>query len=216
MSDDVSTPFRPRSLKEVVIWGTLVTVILGLILAAVAQRVQKANAEPLPVIAQLPNFELTNRDGRLVSLAQLQGAPFIADFIFTRCNGICPFMTKQMSRVVEELPPNAKVGVVSFSVDPDHDTPEVLQAYAEKYEAPDFWYFLTGTRAELHSLSKDGFLLAVADVPEEEQVEGGEPIVHSNRFVLVDGQSRIRGYYDAFDENDVQRLLSELQRLLNE
>ncbi len=214
-------PYHPSS-RELLIWGTLVTVILALTATALLKRLRTPPSEPLPVYAQLPHFTLTNRDGESVTLGELAGAPWIADFIFTRCPGICPFMTRQMSRVAAELPSAATVRLVSFSVDPDHDTPEVLQEYAERHDAPDHWYFLTGKRQAIRSLSRDGFLLAVAEATEEEQAAAGEagesiePIVHSNRFVLVDGAGRIRGYYDAFDTQEVEKLLRDVRRLLDE
>ena len=214
-------PYRP-SRRELLIWGVLVTVIVALTGAALVQRLRTPPAEPLPVFAQLPHFTLTNRDTETVTLSDLAGAPWIADFIFTRCPGICPFMTRQMSRVAAELPAAATIRLVSFSVDPDYDTPEVLQEYAERHDAPDHWYFLTGESQAIRSLSRDGFLLAVADATEEQQAASGEagetiePIVHSNRLVLVDGAGRIRGYYDAFDEREVAKLLRDVRTLLDE
>jgi len=214
-------PYRPSS-RERLIWGVLVVVMVGLTGAALFTRLRTPPAEPLPVITQLPHFALTNRDGRRVTLGDLAGTPWIADFIFTRCPGICPFMSQQMSRVASELPSSGTVRLVSFSVDPDYDTPEVLQEYAERHAAPEHWYFLTGERQKIRSLSRDGFLLAVADATDEGQAaaddagESIEPIVHSNRFVLVDRAGRIRGYYDAFAEREVEKLLRDVNRLLDE
>lgn len=214
-------PYRPSS-RERLIWGMLVVVIVGLTGAALLTRLRTPAREPLPVITQLPHFTLTNRDGRTVNLGDFAGSPWIADFIFTRCPGICPFMSQQMSRLASKLPSSGTVRLVSFSVDPDYDTPEVLQEYAERHHAPDHWYFLTGEREKIRSLSRDGFLLAVAEPTEEDQAaaedagESIEPIVHSNRFVLVDRAGRIRGYYDAFDEKEVAKLLRDVRTLLDE
>lgn len=214
-------PYRPSS-RERLIWGILVLFILGLTGAALVHRLKSPAREPLPVITQLPHFTLTNRDGRTVTLGDFAGTPWVADFIFTRCPGICPFMSQRMSRLATELPASGAVKLVSFSVDPDYDTPEVLQEYAERHHAPDHWFFLTGESEKIRSLSRDGFLLAVAESTEEDQAaasdvgESIEPIVHSNRFVLVDGAGRVRGYYDAFDEKEVAKLLGDVRTLLDE
>ena len=119
-----------------------------------------------------------------------------------------------MSRVAEALPAGAPVKIASISVDPEHDTPEVLAAYAEKHGAGDFWHFLTGEVEAIESLARDGFLLAVDRSPPPGAGLG--PIVHSNRFALVDGENRIRGYYDSFDRAEMDRLLDDVRSLLKE
>jgi protein SCO1/2 len=164
-----------------------------------------------PPIATLPAFELVERDGSTVSLSDLAGAPWIADFVFTRCAIYCPRLTARMKELREELP--AGVRTVSFSVDPEHDTPAVLVDYARRWgiEGRD-WLFLTGAREEVWTLVRRGFLLPVEEAPEVE----GSPILHSNRFVLVDSAGRVRGTYEAFDEAALERLLDELDALLAE
>jgi protein SCO1/2 len=119
-------------------------------------------------------------------------------------------LTREMSRLQTELRGRGwdDVMLVSISVDPATDTPETLAAYAAKHGAEqDGWQFLTGTRESIWSLSVDSFKLAVMEI--EDAGEG--PIVHSNRFVLSDGQRQIRGYYDAFDADDRTKLLSDLE-----
>ncbi len=201
--------------RDLVVWS-----LLGLGALAVAAlallRILAPPPEPLPVYAELPEFSLTNRDGGTVTLADLSGAPWIADFIFTRCAGICPFMTRQMGRIAGELPAGEGLHLVSITADPEHDTPDVLAAYAERHGAPDFWYFLTGPGDAIRTLSRDGFLLGLEPASEDAPGAQAEPIVHSNRFVLGDAAGRSRGYYDGFDEIGVQRLLADLETLLGE
>jgi len=160
---------------------------------------------PPIVLAALPPFELVERDGATVRLADLAGAPWVADFVFTRCAIYCPRLTVRMKELRERLPPRVKS--VSFSVDPDHDTPAVLAEYARTWgiEGRD-WLFLTGPREAMWKLIREGFLQPVEETPEVE----ASPILHSNRFVLVDAQGRMRGLYDAFDDEALERLLADL------
>lgn len=160
---------------------------------------------PPAVIAALPPFALVERDGSTVALTDLAGAPWVADFVFTRCGVYCPRLTERMKELRRSLP--LRVRSVSFSVDPDHDTPEVLAEYARKWgiEGRE-WLFLTGERPAMWTLIRDGFLQPVEETPEVV----ASPILHSNRFVLVDARGRMRGLYDAFDEDAVDRLLADL------
>jgi protein SCO1/2 len=119
-------------------------------------------------------------------------------------------MSLRMARLEREMPRDLGMRFVSFSVDPEHDTPPVLQDYAESFGAPGRWLFLTGEKKVIHRLSKEGFKLAVDDTT---PVNEDEPILHSTRFVLVDAEGRIRGYYEAFDEDAVKRLMLDVQAL---
>jgi len=164
----------------------------------------------VPVWGTLPEFNLINQSAEPYGTRQLEGRPWIADFIFTKCPDRCPMLTREMSRLQTELRGRGwdDVMLVSISVDPVTDTPETLAAYASKHGAEqDGWQFLTGTRQSIWSLSVDSFKLAVMEI--EDAGEG--PILHSNRFVLSDGQRQIRGYYDAFDADDRAKLLSDLE-----
>jgi len=192
------------------LWGLLVVVLLAVAAATAVQRWRRP--EPPPVLGQVPAFSLTNRDGRSIGLADLAGAPWVADFIFTRCPASCPLMTARMARLNRELPDDLAVRLVSISVDPEHDTPQVLQRYAESFKAPDRWLFLTGGKQEIYQLSRKGFKLGIEIPPPS--APGGppvEPILHSTRFVLVDGEGRIRGYYDGFDEDSMKKLRRDLE-----
>lgn len=198
------------SLRRGLLWGLLVAALLAVAAAALWQQVRRP--EPPPVLGQVPEFSLTNRDGRTVTLRDLAGAPWVADFIFTRCPATCPMMTARMARLNRDLPADLPVRLVSFSVDPEHDTSEVLERYARSFQAPDRWLFLTGDREEILALSEKGFKLGVAmELPPG--TVAPEPILHSTRFVLVDGEGGIRGYYDGFDEESVERLERDLAAL---
>jgi cytochrome oxidase Cu insertion factor (SCO1/SenC/PrrC family) len=161
-----------------------------------------------PRMSALPDFRLTERSGRPLSLADLRGRPWVADFIFTQCAGACPAMTARMARLRRDL--SSDVRLVSFTVDPAHDTPEVLARYAAAFHADESWHFLTGPQKDVYDLSVGGFKLAAMEVPAGEQAAGGDgPFLHSSKFVLVDGEGVIRGYYDSTDEKAMRALVAD-------
>ena len=159
-------------------------------------------APSLPVLGAVPSFTLVERSGGAVSAADLAGHVWIADFVFTHCPSFCPLLTERMAGLQKALAPAADpVRLVSFSVDPAHDTPEVLRAYAERAGARDGWLFVTGPREALATLLRDGFKVAWAD-----DGPPTSPITHSDRFVLVDRALHIRGYYHGTQPDEVARL----------
>ncbi|HWN64841.1 MAG TPA: SCO family protein [Candidatus Binatus sp.] len=159
----------------------------------------------------VPNFELVNQDGQRFGSAQLAGKIWIADFIYTSCPGPCPMISTRMSELQKPLE-KTDVHLVSFSVDPEKDTPDVLRGYAEKLHAePKRWDFLTGRKSAIYNLSHNDFKLAVSDGSDE----AGIP-VHSTRMVLVDRHGAIRGYYEATDADAVTKLLADTSHLLRE
>jgi cytochrome oxidase Cu insertion factor (SCO1/SenC/PrrC family) len=159
----------------------------------------------------VPTFQLVNQNGQAFGSNQLAGKIWIADFIFTACPGPCPMISSRMSELQKPLE-KTDVHLISFSVDPEKDTPKVLRGYAEKLHAqPQRWDFLTGPKATIYDLSKNGFKLGVSDGSEE----AGVP-VHSTRMVLIDRHGQIRGYYDALAPDAVTKLLADTSHLLRE
>ncbi len=160
----------------------------------------------------LPDFSLTavTVDGTSpLDLAALRGRVWIADFVFTRCSGPCPMLTANMAGLQKKLP--KKVGLLSFTVDPDHDGPETLTLYARKFSAdPQRWFFLTGERAELVKLVRDGFLLPVV---ENAAASPGERFAHSTKFVLIDADGKIVGWYDGDDAASLDKLAADAAKL---
>lgn len=200
-------------LRRGLLWAALVAALLAVAAGALLQRL--ARPAPPPVLFQAPPFSLTDRSGRTVTRDDLAGRPWIADFIFTRCAASCPAMTARMARLRRELPAGS-ARFVSFTVDPAHDTPQVLARYAASFGAGPDWLFLTGGEEELHRLSREGFKLAVDAAPPPGTASPQEPILHSTRFVLVDGRGRIRGYYDGFDEESLAKLERDLGGIAHE
>jgi len=159
----------------------------------------------------VPNFELVNQNGQLFGSAELRGKIWIADFIFTTCPGPCPMISTRMGELQKPLE-KTDVHLVSFTVDPKKDTPEVLRRYAENLQAePGRWDFLTGSQSVIYNLSRNAFKLAVSDGT----ADTGMP-VHSTRVVLVDRHGEIRGYYNATEPDAVTKLMADTTHLLRE
>ena len=165
----------------------------------------------LSVISDLPEFSLTDQSGAAFKSGELRGKVWIADFIFTRCGATCPEQTAEKAKIQEELKDVPDLQLVTFTVDPEFDTPEVLNRYAAKYGAdPARWKFLTGSRGDLWNLSANGFKFEVADDARNSEM----PILHSSDFALVDRKGRLRGVYDGLSEEGRGSLVSDLGRLL--
>ncbi|MCP4246526.1 MAG: SCO family protein [bacterium] len=161
-------------------------------------------APDLPTLGQAPPFELTERDGEPFQAAELTGKVWVADFIFTYCAGPCPLMTSRMAELQKAVADLPDVRLVSFSVDPERDTPQVLRRYADRYGAdPERWFFLTGDEALIRTVAVNGFKLGSMD----------DLILHSAKFALVDRSGAIRGYYDSSDADVVARLAADIRSL---
>ena len=162
---------------------------------------------PLPVYGQVPEFRLTSQTGEPFDEKILDGKIWVADFIFTQCQGPCPRMSSQMRGVQNAVASLPGVRLVSFSVDPERDTPAVLAEYASRYHAiPGRWFFLTGDARTIDALDRRAFMLGNLNAA----------MVHSTRFVLVDGRGKIRGYYGASEDDSTARLLVDIRRLVRE
>lgn len=163
-----------------------------------------ARRPPLPVYGQIPDFQLISQTGETFDRKSLDGKIWVADFIYTHCPGPCPRMSALMRRVQTAVAALPDVRLVSFSVDPEHDTPPVLAQYAVRYQAqPGRWFFLTGDRNTLDSLDRHAFMLG--------NVDGS--LQHSTRFVLVDRRSRIRGFYGTDQDDPTAQLIADIRRL---
>lgn len=193
----------------------LAVVLVLLLLAAVAGGLylllHRPTAGPdLPRLGGAPAFALVSESGKTVTAAEYAGTVWIADFIFTRCGGSCPILSSRMLALSRKTADVPGIRYVSFGVDPEHDTPEVLAAYARDLGADlSRWSFLHGGRPVIRTLIKDGFMLAIEDGP----ADSVEPILHSTRFVLVDGEGTIRGYYDGMEQPPVDVLERDARAL---
>ena len=168
----------------------------------------------LSVYGEIPKFELTDQFGKPFSSDQLKGKIWISDFIFTRCQGQCPLMSGKMAVLQKQLR-DSNVQLVSFSVDPDYDSPQILSEYAERFHANKSWVFLTGEKSKIWELASGGFMLGVQAANPEDLAQGAEPVMHSSRFVLVDQQGKIRGFFDSSDSDKMNELVKSVQTLTN-
>ncbi len=163
-----------------------------------------APAPELPVFGTVDRLDLELADGRSIDAGALDGTIHVVDFVFTSCEMACPMMTARMKELQDELAPESDVRLLSISTDPEVDTPAVLRAYAERWGAdPDRWWFARAPLEEVVRLSEQEFLLSAQ----------GLPMGHSLKFALVDGQRRIRGYYDSEDAEALLALRRDIDRL---
>lgn len=222
--------------------------------------------EGLGNFGTVPAFALTERSGRGVTREDLRGLVWITNFFYTNCPDTCPLQSAKMARLQQDVDDLSDVRLVSISVDPEHDTPDVLRDYAQRFGAdPERWLFLTGDKTAIYRLAQEGFLLSVVDpaapsqtpqpppkggpsgsqsaLPSGSRPARGRPpgpfespgqwvlkprqawahtgdehtmVLHSSRFVLVDRQARIRGYYHYDDEAALQRLRRDVRTVLRE
>ena len=164
-------------------------------------------AKELPEIGNIPQFEFTNSDGNTVTLDNLKGKVWVADFIFTTCTMACPMMTGNMNIVHKKFKKNDNVRLVSISVYPEYDTPEVLKNYASQYDADtEKWLFLTGKEDAVKDIIRDGFKIGDYE----------DIIFHSEKFALVDKKGIIRAYYNGMKSEDMKQLKKDINALLKQ
>lgn len=165
----------------------------------------------------VPPFSLTERSGREITNRDLDGKIWVADFVYTTCPGPCPLVTANMALLQKAVANDPHVQLVTFTVDPQTDTPAVLAKYADKYGAdPNRWWFLTGPQKPLYSLIQDGFLQAVKDNRAEQPEPGQFTVTHSTYFALVDADGNVRGFYNGVGPTDNAGLLHDIKRLEKE
>lgn len=210
---------RGQKIVTTVLWGILVVVMLAAV--GVGLWVRRGGAEasarnsgtptvsgmPLPLerLWEVPAFTFTDPDGRTVTRDDLKGRPWVAAFVFTNCNQACPMMAGKLRHVQDETK-GTDLRLVSFSLDPARDTPEVLKKYGQNLGADTTrWTFLRGTQAEAFATAKA--MKVAVDFNDK-----GE-IIHGDHFLLVDADGWVRGFYRSKDEGAVQKLAADAVKL---
>lgn len=207
--------FAARLAGSPVFWGLLVAIIFGASVTRAVVDSRKASPQ-LPVYGTAPDFELIDQFGETFSSDRLQGRVWIASFLFTRCPTICPRLTSKLQEVQHRSRAAGDAfKLVSFSVDPEYDTPAVLLDYANQSRASKrMWVFLTGPPGEVQRTVVDGMKISMGRSGTfEESLEDPNSIFHGTKVALIDGQMRIRGYYELDPANDPDQE-SELDTLL--
>jgi protoheme IX farnesyltransferase len=198
-----------REARRVVLASVLYLplVLTGLVLDVACGRADDAI---LPVYGELPAFELVDQSGRPFTRGTMLKQPWLVDFIFTSCSGVCIPMTRRMVDLQrEDLP----VRFLSISVDPARDTPEVLAAYRDKWEGDlERWSLAVGSQEDVLSLANEAFKLP-AGTGEATPVDGMPALFHSQRYALVDRMGRVRGYYSHDDELAIEQLRRDVAAL---
>lgn len=165
---------------------------------------------------RIGKFAFQNQYDETITLNDVKGKVFIAEYFFTTCGTICPQMTEQMTRVQKRFRENDAVAILSFTVNPSYDTVEILNTYAEKYNAKrGQWHFLTGSQEELYKLARTSFFV-LKPAEAANLGDAGSDFIHTNNFVLVDQELRIRGYYDGTSITEVNELMEDVELLLDE
>lgn len=195
--------------------ATLFAIVVGTVLWTATRGPGRAGSSKwqLPTLGDVPDFSLSESGGGTLRRSDLREKVWIASFIFTRCAEACPAMMRQEVGVQGQLPLRDDLRLVSFSVDPDFDTPTVLAQYAKAFGADKSrWLFLTGDKKVIYDLAQRGFQLnAVGADPAKEM-----PILHSSKLALVDRRGSIRGYYDTANSAELRQLVTDVRKLLAE
>jgi len=193
---------RERRFSMVLVLAVVAVVLAGAFGLAVIGQAEMSRTN-LPVLDTVPAFEFTERSGDAFDQFDLMGKISVVDFIFTRCKAICPTMAVEMTNLYDLYAHSDLVQFVSIDVDPAHDSLPVMREYLNNLGVTDNrWLFIRGEMDEVRALSEEGFKLS-----------GDFPANHSTRFVLVDPQGRIRGYYEHLDSAAMKRLRQDIQAL---
>ena len=200
-----------RATGNPLFWTAMILMIMSW---CIIRAVNVQLPEPMPVLGTLPGFQLIDQHGRSFGTKELEGKVWVANFIFTRCPTICPAFTEKMGEIQHRTRGlGSSFHLVSFSVDPDYDTPERLSDYAKQFRAsPATWRFLTGPLDTVKSTIVDSLKISMGNEGPEGTFEG---IFHGSHFVVVDRKGQIRSYIDSNDEDAVERAVKTAGLIAN-
>jgi len=197
---------------------TIIPIVIGTLL--LSNCITKKEG-PLPVFGErevvgkdtvyhtIANFKFVDQDSTEVTNDTYKGKIYVADFFFTSCRTICPIMKTQMLRVYDSIQNDRDVLLLSHTIDPEYDTVGLLHDYAERLGVKsDKWHFVTGNKDEIYKLAQTSYFSTALE--DKSEADG---FIHSGAFLLIDKERRIRGKYDGTKEEDVNRLLADIQRL---
>jgi cytochrome oxidase Cu insertion factor (SCO1/SenC/PrrC family) len=200
---------RKQKILVTCLWAAAVLAMLGVVGTGLWARRQAGDADQaqpqqqrLEVLYDAPSFSLTDQEGKTVTRDSLRGQVWVAMVFFTQCPGVCPAMTMRMTELQKAVT-SRDVKIVSFTLDPEHDTPEAMKVYAERFNTDQSrWFFLTGPKDTMYETAR-GLKLAA------EPAHDGQPIVHTQKVLLIDREGRVRGVYDTNDDDSMKGLAAD-------
>lgn len=214
-----------KSKSDWLVWALLGLVIVSIVIAFVRQEQRRAGYPELPIISTVGDFNLTNQLGSAVSLKDLKGQVWVADVIFTRCPVQCLALSRKFVELQNRLPKNKNVKLVSLTVDPDYDTPNILAQYGGKLGTDsDKWWFLTGDESEIRRLAIRDMKFVAVDKDEEDMGSEDDLFIHSTTFMIVDRRGNVRRIIDGLESSDteegdissIEETLQTIEQLLQE
>lgn len=198
----------------------LTLLVFCILLSACSQK----KAAPLPIFGErevegtdtvyhtIDKFSFVDQDSAEVTNETFKNKIYVADFFFTSCRTICPIMKTQMLRVYDSVQTDPDVLLLSHSIDPEYDTVGLLHDFAERLGVKsDKWHFVTGNKDDIYKVAQTSYFATALE--DKTEADG---FIHSGAFLLIDKESRIRGKYDGTKEEDVNRLLADIERLKQE
>lgn len=156
----------------------------------------------------VPSFSFINQEGKTITDNNLKDKIYVANFFYATCPRECPKMSDQLQRVQQAFKDDSSVKIISHTINPEHDSVQVLAEYAKKYEAnPYQWWFVTGSKEAINTIAQEGYIVSAA------QGKNPEDFFHSQDLILIDKEKRIRGFYDGMDTPSVDTLIAEIKVL---
>lgn len=202
------------------LFGSLLAIVIVFIVAANMAR-KNNTSDLLPIFGMddstlkppvVKDFSLINQSGITITQKNLKDHIYVTNFFFAKCQGICPTMNNQMARVYDAYKGNKDILFLSHSVKPDEDSVSVLNEYSKLYNAdPLQWWFLTGNKKQIYDLARYSYMASLT-----EGNGGADDFVHTQMLTLVDKDKHLRGFYDGLDSIEVDKLISDIQILLQE
>ena len=180
--------------------------ILGIIGLFTIDQATQSRINNLPLITEIPSFQLENFDGKSFTEENLDNQITVASFIFTQCEGACPIMSENMGLLQKRFAESNELQFVSITTDPDYDSKDILQEFSNKYSNKNNWFFLRGNIDEVVELSQDGFFLSASLLP----------LGHSTRLILIDKDRNIRKYYEGTVDANIVELQNDIVTLIKQ
>lgn len=188
-------------------------IILGGLIILIIAFVYSSSKKQLPILGEpghnTGSFSFINQDGKIITDKDVNNKVRIVEYFFTTCKGICPVMNNNLQEVQDTFKDDNDVIILSHTVDPDVDNPDVLKAYAKKIHAmPGKWEFLTGEKYALYKMAQQDYLLSA-----DTTMQADNSFIHTQYITLVDKQNHIRGFYDATDKDAIKKLVGDIKGL---